>query len=63
MLEHCRKSGIMTLDISVDLTIPGNANTYDGHPTAIVNQQYARKVESYLCRGLIECKPPGGLPQ
>jgi hypothetical protein len=63
MLEHCGKLGIRTLDISVDLTIPGNANAYDGHPTAIVNQQYAQKLESYLCRDLIECKPPGGLPR
>lgn len=63
MLEHCRKTGIMTLDISVDLTIPGNANAYDGHPTAIVNQQYARKLESFLCRDLVECKPLGGTPQ
>jgi hypothetical protein len=63
MLERCRKLGIMTLDISVDLTIPGNANAYDGHPTAIVNQQYARKLESYLCGGLIECEPLEGAPQ
>lgn len=62
MLEHCRKSGIMRLDISMDLTIPGNANAYDGHPTAIVNQQYAQKLESYLCRDLIECKPLGETP-
>jgi hypothetical protein len=63
MLEHCQKLGIKTLDISVDLTIPGNANAYDGHPTAIVNQQYAGKLEAYLCGDLIECKPLGGVPQ
>ncbi len=63
MLEHCRKRGIMTVDISVDPAVPGNANAYDGHPTAIVNQQYAQKLESYLCSDLIECKALGEKPQ
>ena len=41
---------IMTVDISVDLGIKENTNLpYDGHPSAIANQQYARKLDLFLC--------------
>lgn len=53
MLEYCKSRGTTTVDISVDLGIKENTNLpYDNHPSAIANQQYARKLESVLCARL-----------
>jgi len=50
MLDYCKSQGMMTVDISVDLGIKENTNLpYDSHPSAIADQQYARKLESLLC--------------
>jgi len=49
MLEYFSRKGIMTVDISVDLSIKENTNLpYDAHPSAIANQQYARKLDLFL---------------
>lgn len=49
MLEHCNKEGIKTVDISVDLSRSENTNRpYDGHPSAIANKEYARRLEVFL---------------
>ena len=50
MLGYLNRKGIMTVDISVDLGIKENTNLpYDSHPSAIANQQYARKLDLFLC--------------
>jgi hypothetical protein len=50
MLEYFNRKGIMTVDISVDLRIKENTNfPYDLHPSAIANQEYARKLDLFLC--------------
>jgi hypothetical protein len=50
MLEYFNQKGVMTVDISVDLSLKENTNLpYDGHPSAIANQQYARKLDLFLC--------------
>ena len=49
MLEHLKEKGIKTADISVDLSRKENTNLpYDGHPSAIANKEYARKLEVLL---------------
>ncbi len=54
MLEYCNSKGMMTVDISVDLSIKKNTNLpYDSHPSAIADQQYAEKLESFLCAKII----------
>ena len=51
MLEHFKEKGIETVDISVDLSRKENTNLpYDGHPSAIANKEYARKLEVFLAR-------------
>jgi hypothetical protein len=53
MLEYFNSKGVKTVDISVDLRIRENTNLpYDGHPGATANQQYAQKLESFLCSKL-----------
>jgi len=55
MLEYCRSRGITTVDISVDLNIKENTNLpFDGHPSAVADQQYARKLWPVLCANLID---------
>jgi hypothetical protein len=54
MLDYCTSKGMMTVDISVDLSIKENTNLpYDSHPSAIANRQYAQKLESFLCGKVI----------
>ncbi|HVS80572.1 MAG TPA: hypothetical protein VHE60_02430 [Pyrinomonadaceae bacterium] len=54
MLKYFSAKGIMTVDISVDLGIKENTTLpYDGHPSAIANKEYARKLESFLCGKVI----------
>jgi len=55
ILEYCKSGGIDTVDISVDLDIKENTNLpYDNHPSALANQQYARKLRQPLCAELID---------
>jgi len=50
MLEYFSRKGTMTVDISVDLSMKGNTNLpYEPHPSAIANEQYEYKLESFLC--------------
>jgi hypothetical protein len=45
MLRYCKSEGISPVDISVDLTIPGNNNLpIDGHPSALANKKFAKKL-------------------
>ena len=54
MLDHLNRKGITTVDISVDLRIRENNNLpYDEHPSAIANQQYAQKLNTFLCGKII----------
>lgn len=51
MLEHFNKEGVETVDISVDLSRKENTNLpHDGHPSAIANKEYARKLKVFLFR-------------
>lgn len=60
MLDYCSKKGIMTIDISVDLGIEENTNLpYDGHPSAIANRQFARKLKTFLCSKVLTTLPCG----
>lgn len=53
ILEYFNRKKVMTVDISVDLNVRENTNLpYDGHPSAIANQQYARKLDLFLCNKL-----------
>ena len=48
-LERFGATGIPTVDISVDLSIPEHTNKpHDSHPSALANRQYASKLESFL---------------
>ncbi len=49
MLDELSQEGIATVDISVDLKIPGNNNLpHDIHPSAAANRQYADKLDGFL---------------
>jgi hypothetical protein len=50
MLDFCKVEGIMTVDISVDLTDPQNVNLpHDElHPSPRANRIYAERLHSYL---------------
>ncbi|WP_228056543.1 SGNH/GDSL hydrolase family protein [Microcoleus sp. LEGE 07076] len=49
MLEELSREGIATVDISVDLKVPGNNNLpHDIHPSAVANRQYAEKLDNFL---------------
>lgn len=49
MLEYGTTQGILTIDISVDMSLPDNHNyPYDNHPSFFANQQYAQKLDSFL---------------
>jgi len=49
MLERCRRAGIDTVDISVDLTVEGFRNLpHDAHPSALAHQAYADKLLTHL---------------
>jgi len=53
LLEFCQREKIPNVDISVDLSTPGNRNLpYDDHPSAATHQQYATKLEAFLTNGL-----------
>ena len=55
MLEHCKTKNIDTVDIAVDLRLKENSNLpFDPHPSMHAHQQYARKLESFLCGRLID---------
>jgi hypothetical protein len=59
MVEYCRREGMTTADIWVDLSIKENNNLpYDSHPSAIAHRQYAHKIESFL-RSSVLNKPFG----
>jgi len=63
-LNRCQQLGMMTVDIAVDVSIPANNNLpYDGHPSAIANQQYEQKLEAFLCDKLVKCGPAADLGQ
>jgi hypothetical protein len=60
MLEYLNGKGIMTVDVAVDLNLPENTNLpYDDHPSALANQQYARRLRGFLC-GKSLAGPCGG---
>jgi hypothetical protein len=50
MMEYCRRQGIKTASIYVDLeNIKENNNLpYDSHPSALAHKQYAQKMETFL---------------
>ncbi|MEG5112130.1 hypothetical protein QUB60_05405 [Microcoleus sp. A2-C5] len=49
MLDELSQEGIATVDISVDLKVPGNNNLpHDIHPSATANLQYAEKLDVFL---------------
>lgn len=49
MLERFSAQGIRAIDISADLNRPGFTNMpYDGHPSALAHEEYARKLEEFL---------------
>jgi len=55
MLEHFNKQGVETVDISVDLSRQENTNLpYDGHPSAIANKEYARRLHVFISQVLSE---------
>jgi hypothetical protein len=55
MLTYFKEKGVSTVDISVDMTLKENSNLpYDVHPSAIANQQYARKLETFLLPKLMD---------
>jgi hypothetical protein len=61
MLTYCKSYGMTVTDISVDLNLPGNRMLpYDGHPSPTANKEYARKLGSFLCKGVVQessCDP------
>jgi hypothetical protein len=49
MLAFSQNEGLMTQDISVDLSSRSNRNwPHDSHPSPVANQQYAQKLEAFL---------------
>jgi len=55
MLAALNAEGVMTVDISVDLVLKENVNLpHDPHPSAIANQQFASKLETFLSTKLID---------
>ena len=55
MLAALNAEGVMTVDISVDLLLKENLNLpHDPHPSAIANQQFASKLETFLSTKLID---------
>ena len=55
MLAYSREQGIMTVDMSVDLSSRANRNLpHDPHPSPAANRQYAQKLEAFLKRGILE---------
>ena len=55
MLQSFNAKGAMTVDISVDMTLPENANMpYDAHPSAVANKQFAQKLKAFLRARLMD---------
>ena len=51
LLERCRAHGVRTVDIAVDLDLPGMRNLpWDPHPSARAHQLYAERLGGYLER-------------
>lgn len=50
MLDWAGRRGIPATDLSVDLSAPGNAMAFDGHPSARANREFARKLHAFLTR-------------
>jgi hypothetical protein len=48
MLDWAARRGIPAVDLSVDLSAPGNAIRFDGHPSARANRAFARKLHAFL---------------
>jgi hypothetical protein len=48
MLDWAGRRGIPATDLSVDLSAPGNAMAFDGHPSARANRAFARKLHAFL---------------
>jgi hypothetical protein len=49
MIDYARRAGIVTVDMSVDLSVPENTNTpHDGHPSALAHQHYAETLTAVL---------------
>ncbi len=54
MLAYAKDEGIITADISVDLSQPGNRNwPHDPHPSAAANAQYAQRLEAFLSSAML----------
>ena len=55
MLHDFNAKGALTVDISVDMTLPENANMpYDAHPSAKADKQFAQKLEAFLRASLMD---------
>jgi hypothetical protein len=51
LFERCRARGIRTVDVAVDLELPGMSNLpWDPHPSARAHQLYAERLGGYLER-------------
>lgn len=51
MLERFKNDGVTTVDMSVDINRKEYTNLpYDGHPNALANKEYARKLDNFLPR-------------
>jgi hypothetical protein len=48
MLDWAGRRGIPATDLSVDLSKPGNAMAFDGHPSPRANRGFARKLHAFL---------------
>ncbi len=54
MLRHSEESHVAAVDISLDLHERGLSIAWDGHPSAVATERYARKIARYLkAQGLI----------
>jgi hypothetical protein len=65
MLDWAGRRGIPATDLSVDLSAPGNAMKFDGHPSARANREFARKLHAFLTGpgGPLAERRPGEAPR
>jgi lysophospholipase L1-like esterase len=59
MTDFLRELGVPAVDMSVDLTVPGNTNEpHDIHPSARANRVYAQRLGAYLEPALRDAGTP-----